>query len=166
MERRPQKRTVLHRLWCQSIKNAGRVEIMSAAVSKTNIPLKDLLLRKLLRDDVDDPASHGQETDVAGVFFFSFFLLKKCCDHQICQPTSGLEISKQPQQVNLTTTVCTTMNVCQRTTCSHCSNCRGISFFMRQQRNIIILSAFFLLSPKHIPKHFSSFGGSSTRQAR
>lgn len=146
MERRPQKRTVLHRLWCQSIKNAARVEIMSAAVSKTNIPLKDLLLRKLLRDDVDDPASHGQETDVAGVFFFfiSFFLLKKCCDHQICQPTSGLEISKQPQQVNLKAAVCTTMNVCQRTTCSHCSNCRGIFFFfMRQLRHIIISLLFF-----------------------
>lgn len=48
---------------------------MSAAVSKTNIPLKDLLLRKLLRDDVDDPASHGQETDVAGVFFLCFFFI-------------------------------------------------------------------------------------------
>lgn len=126
-----QKHIVLHRLWCQSIRNASRAEIISAAVSKTNIPLKDLLLRKLLRDDVDDPASHGQETDVAGVFFsvfFSFFLLKKCCDHQICRPPSGLELSKQPQQVNLKTTVCTTMNVCQRTTCSHCSNCRGIFF--------------------------------------
>lgn len=70
-----QKHIVLHRLWCQSIKNASRAEIISAAVSKTNIPLKDLLLTKLLRDDVDDPASHGQETDVAGGFFFRFFFI-------------------------------------------------------------------------------------------
>lgn len=54
------------------IKNA---EIMSAAVSKSNIPLKDLLLTKVLHDDVDGPASHGQETDVAGVLFVFFFFI-------------------------------------------------------------------------------------------
>lgn len=39
-------------------------------------------------------------------------------------------------------------------------------FFYETTETYHNLSAFFLLSPKHIPKHFSSFGGSSTRQAR
>lgn len=46
----------------------------SAVVSNSNIPLKDLQLRIVLRDDMEGPASHGQETGVAAVscFHFSF----------------------------------------------------------------------------------------------
>lgn len=119
---------------------------MSAAVSKTNIPLKDLLLRKLLRDDVDDPAPHGQETDVAGVFFLCFFFIFPFKE-MLRPPNMSAYVrvgnlkaaaAGEPKNHSLYHNEC--LSADDLLTLFQLS--RAI-FFMRQQRHIIICLLFF-----------------------
>lgn len=51
------------------------------------------------------------------------------------------------------TTICTTMNVCQRTTCSHCSNCQGF-FLYETTEKYHNLSAFLFYVQNIFPDTF------------